>query len=116
MTRHGLWREIGMTALTGIGVCVLGGGFSTAGAAEKETRVFTIKIDGKQAGQYQMTITSQDEHTCTLDGRAEVGAVLFLQEIRVFLSRNRSVDGRTARSSGQQDQRRRQTLPGAGPG
>jgi hypothetical protein len=69
-----------MTVLLGAGVWMLAGGGSMAGAAEKETRVFTIRIDGRQAGSYQMTITGQDEHTFLVTGRADVALSYFLKK------------------------------------
>jgi hypothetical protein len=84
MARQGLRREIGMTVLLGTGVWIWTGGFSTANAAEKETRIFTIKIDGRQAGRYQMTITSPDDHTFLVDGRADVSISYFLRKYEYF--------------------------------
>src|SRR6266849_2163598 len=46
-------------------------GFARA-ANDSEVRDFTTFIDGKQAGDYQMTITSQDDGSITMSGRASI--------------------------------------------
>jgi hypothetical protein len=46
-------------------------GFARA-ANDSEVRDFTTFIDGKQAGDYQMTITSQDDGSVTMTGRANI--------------------------------------------
>jgi hypothetical protein len=45
---------------------------SSASAAESEVREFTIHVDGKHAGSYQMTITSRDNGVTVMSGKAEV--------------------------------------------
>jgi hypothetical protein len=45
---------------------------SSASAAESEVREFTIHVDGKHAGSYQMTITSQDTGVTVMSGKANV--------------------------------------------
>lgn len=75
MVRHGpLW----MLVLIGAGISLLGGSRLMAGAAEKETRVFKIKIDGKIAGEYQMEISSPDERTFVVKGLADVATSYYL--------------------------------------
>jgi hypothetical protein len=66
----------------GAGVCLLGSGLSLASAAETETRLFTVRIDGKPAGSYQMAIRHPDEHTFTVAGQANVFASYFLVKYR----------------------------------
>jgi hypothetical protein len=43
-----------------------------AAAAESEVREFTIHVDGKHAGYYQMTITSQGDGVSVMSGKADV--------------------------------------------
>jgi hypothetical protein len=77
-----LRREARMTVLICIGLCTLGADLSMAGAAEKETRLFTVKIDGRPAGDYQMTISRPDDHTFVIDARANVFISYFLIKYR----------------------------------
>ena len=43
-----------------------------ARAADTEVREFNIQVDGKQAGQYAMTITRHDDGSETMSGQASV--------------------------------------------
>jgi hypothetical protein len=45
---------------------------SRAQAAETEVRSFAIHVDGKPAGNYQMTIAQQDDGSTTVSGQADV--------------------------------------------
>jgi hypothetical protein len=80
MVRQGSRCKTWMTVLLAAGTCLLGGRISIAGAADKETRLFSIRIDGRQAGRYQMTITIQDEHTALVTGQADVALSYFIKK------------------------------------
>ncbi len=54
-------------------------GVAPAVAAESEVREFTIHVDGRHAGSYQMTITSQDNGTTVMSGKADVRLKVFLK-------------------------------------
>jgi hypothetical protein len=53
-------------------------GYSQA-AAETEVREFTIHVDGKHAGSYEMTITSQETGVTVMSGKARVRLKVFLK-------------------------------------
>jgi hypothetical protein len=72
MACHGVRREAWMMILIGVTVWFFGEGLKAAGAADKETRVFTIRIDDKPAGYNLMTISRPDEETFIVDSRADV--------------------------------------------
>ena len=57
-----------------------------AAAAESEVREFTIHVDGKHAGYYQMTITSQGDGVSVMSGKADVRRVAN----QVFVPTNRT--------------------------
>jgi hypothetical protein len=44
----------------------------SARADDKETREFTVRIDGKPAGHYTMTINRQDDGTVIMAGEADI--------------------------------------------
>src|SRR5689334_22993478 len=48
-------------------------------AAETEVREFAIHVDGKHAGTYQMTITSQNTGVTVMSGKAHVRLKVFLK-------------------------------------
>jgi hypothetical protein len=56
--------------LAAAGVLVFAG--LARAASNSEVRDFTTFIDGKQAGDYQMTITTQDDDSVTMTGRASI--------------------------------------------
>lgn len=61
----------------------LGGDLSKTVAAEKETRTFSIKVDGTLAGHHQMTISASDDHVFTVDSEANVSVSrLFIRVYR----------------------------------
>jgi Domain of unknown function (DUF6134) len=82
MAGRGPRRRLWMAVVFCMGLGGLQRGFATAGAAEKETRVFTVRIDGRLAGDYQMTITRPDEHTFVVNARANVFVSYFLIKYR----------------------------------
>jgi hypothetical protein len=79
MARDGLRRVTWMMVWLGAGGFLAGGGFSRADAVEKEKRIFTVKIDGKQSGTYEMAIRCVDDRTF-VDCRANVStSYLFIR-------------------------------------
>jgi len=96
MARHGLWREAGTIVLIALGVCVLGE--SLAAAADKETRIFSIKIDNKPAGTYQMSISRPDDRTFIVVGWADVSiSKLFIKYKYTYQGTEVWKDGRLVR-------------------
>jgi len=96
MARHGLWRISWMTVLIGAGVCSLGE--SITQAAEKETRTFSIRIDNRPAGMYQMTISRPDDRTFIVDSRADVSvSKLFIKYKYNYQGTELWKDGRLVR-------------------
>jgi hypothetical protein len=75
MTQTGCWggpRKRGLTnGLWAVGVLMVAG-ISQAAAAECEVRDFTIHVDGKKAGTYQMAIGIQDNGVIIMTGKADV--------------------------------------------
>jgi hypothetical protein len=70
-----------------------------AAAADAEVRLFNNFIDGKYAGDYRMTITTQDDGTVTMDGQGKAD-IRILPLVRYTYSyRGREVwkDGRLLR-------------------
>src|SRR5438105_15705134 len=82
MAGRGSLREGWMAVLVCTGLCGLQMGLSMAGAAEKETRIFTVRIDGRVAGDYQMAINRPDDHTFVVNARANVLVSYFLIKYR----------------------------------
>jgi hypothetical protein len=78
MAGRGLRRMVWTPVLICTGLNSLLMSVSTAAAVEKETRIFTIKIDGRPAGDYQMTINRPDDHTFVVTARANVLVSYFL--------------------------------------
>lgn len=78
MARHGRWRQAWMLVWIGAGVAVGVGGLARAGAAENETRIFTVKIDGKRAGTYRMKIGCSADGTFTMEGQADIATSYLL--------------------------------------
>jgi hypothetical protein len=70
-------------------------GASRAAAADKEVRDFVNYIDGKKAGTYKMTITTDDKGTVTMMGEADI-ALKFLLRNYTYWYRGTEVwnDGR----------------------
>jgi hypothetical protein len=67
-------REIGRL---GLGVLLVILSFGRAIAAETEVREFHVRIDGKPAGAYHMTIRDQGDQTISMTGQADVHATFF---------------------------------------
>lgn len=82
MPRYGLWYPVGMLVSMSAAVGMLGVNISTVGAAERETRVFTVKIDGTPAGVYKMTITGAEGQRCSVDSQADVATRILLRQIK----------------------------------
>ncbi len=97
MAPDGLRREAWMILLAGAGIWFAGEGLSMAGAAEKETRIFNVKIDGKPAGTYQMTISCPDERTF-VECRADVStSYLFIKYKYTYQGTEEWKDGKLFR-------------------
>jgi hypothetical protein len=75
-------REAWKMVIIGAGACLLAGKLTMAAAAETETRLFSVRIDGRPAGSYQMEISHPNEHTSTVTGRANVFASYFFIKYR----------------------------------
>ena len=43
-----------------------------ARAADNETRLYAVSVDGKRSGDYQLTITRQEDGSCALTGQTDV--------------------------------------------
>jgi Family of unknown function (DUF6134) len=82
MPGHRLRRKAWAVVLVCAALSSLEMSMSIAAAAEKETRIFTIKVDGRPAGDYQMTISRPDDHTFMIDARANVFVSYFLVKYR----------------------------------
>ena len=52
-----------------------------AGAAETELRDFAITVDGKQAGEYHMSIIKQDDGTTLMGGVAQVRVRIWIKTV-----------------------------------
>lgn len=73
-SRREAWKLIVM----GAGVCLLAGRLSAPASAE--TRLFTVQIDGRPAGSFQIAISQTDDRTFTVVGRANVStSYLFIK-------------------------------------
>lgn len=68
-------------------------------AAEPETRAFSIQIDGKPAGTYQMSIVQQDDGSTVVTGQADVklSVGLFMGYTYTYRGRELWRDGRLQR-------------------
>lgn len=53
-------------------LCALTAGATRAGAVETEVRDFAIEVDGKNSGQFVMTITRQDDGTLSMQSQANL--------------------------------------------
>jgi hypothetical protein len=82
MGAQGLRRKVWMAVVVCMGFSSLQISLSMAGAAEKETRIFTIRIDGRLAGDYQMTIDRPDDRTFVVNARANALVSYFLIKYR----------------------------------
>jgi hypothetical protein len=80
MACYGVRGKMGMIMAIGIAAWLVGG--LTARAADKETRVFSIKVDGKPAGDHHMTISRPDEHTTVVESRANVSVSYLLKKYK----------------------------------
>jgi hypothetical protein len=95
MACYGVRRKAWMIFRIGAALGLLGVGLGVGRAAEKETRVFNIKIDDKPAGYHQMTISRLDDHTTTVDSRADVSVSYLIKTFKyTYRGTERWVDGR----------------------
>jgi hypothetical protein len=73
MARNGRrWVGAQAAAVGLVGLLALTPEWSRAGAAEGETRDFTVLVDGKHAGQYHLFIGRQDDGAFVINGQANV--------------------------------------------
>src|SRR6266404_7825336 len=72
MSRHGVRPKAWLMILLVGGGWFLEEGLSKAASAEKEIRIFNVKVDNKPAWYYKMTISCPDDHTFTVDSDAHV--------------------------------------------
>jgi len=86
---------------TGLGLIIAAAGILMLGlpqarAADKETRSFTISVDGKPAGTYQMEIQRQDDGTVTLVAQSDVRVTVLAVPVYTYSYRGQEVwkDGR----------------------
>ena len=95
MACDGVRRKAWMILRIGAALWLLGGDLEVARAAEKETRVFSIKIDDKPAGYHQMTISHPDDHTTSVDSRADVSVSYLIKKYKyTYRGTERWLDGR----------------------
>lgn len=77
-----------------LGLCLFFVSWSPLQADQKETRTFTITVDGKSAGSLQLAITDKDDRTQSVDVHARV-------DVRIYLMRyTYSYDGTEEWSQG----------------
>jgi hypothetical protein len=76
-----------------LGASMIAGG-TQAAAAQTEVRDFAVVVDGKKAGNYQMTVTGQDDGSVVMTGKATI-------EVRYLVYKYRySYSGREVWKSG----------------
>jgi hypothetical protein len=88
------WKLI----VIGTGAWFLSGSLSMVAGAEMETRLFTVRIDGKSGGSYQMTLGQPDAHTFTVVCQANVStSYLFIKYRYTYQGSELWKDGRLTR-------------------
>jgi hypothetical protein len=87
--RRSSWRGPTWLLLASLGLLLPG--IAPARAAEQENRDFDIVVDGKRAGDYQMTITRQDDGTLTLAARSDVQVKVLLLTAYAYSYRGQEV-------------------------
>jgi len=102
MACQGLGCRVCMGLVIGTAVWCMVGSQEAVGAAQQETRVFSVKIDGKKAGLLRMTIRQPDAHTFTVESSADVAVSFFLKKYQ-YMYRGTEVwkDGRLVRLESQ---------------
>jgi hypothetical protein len=62
-----------------------------AAAADTEARDFAVRIDGKPAGEYHMTITRQDDGSVSMSGQADIRCTFYLVRTYTYTYRGTEV-------------------------
>jgi hypothetical protein len=95
-------RRAGLT--TALGLMIAAAGFwlldsPQARAADNETRNFSISVDGKTAGDYQMTILRQADGSVIMTARSDVKVTVLAIPVYTYAYRGREVwkDGQLQR-------------------
>jgi Family of unknown function (DUF6134) len=91
---HGGRHRASANRLTGLllmGVALFVPGWSRAGAADIEVRDFTIQVDGKNAGEYHMTIHRQDDGTVSMAAQSDVQVKVLLVPVYNYTYRGLEV-------------------------
>jgi len=70
---------------------LLAPGSQRARASDIEGRDFTITVDGKQAGDYHMTIRGQDDGTVTLSAQSDVRVTILAVPVYTYSYRGQEV-------------------------
>jgi len=66
-------RRAPVTVMLGLATAgLLAFGLSRARAADAETRVFTVRVDGKKAGEYRLAIQPQADGSVTVSAQSDV--------------------------------------------
>jgi hypothetical protein len=66
-------------------------GLAQAAAADTETRIFAVNVDGKKAGDYQMVIQRQDDGTVVFQARSDVRVTLLAIPVYTYSYQGREV-------------------------
>ena len=78
-----------LVLLAGGGLILPGAG--RAAAADAEVRDFVIQVDGKPAGDYHMTIRSQDDGSVSMSAESDVHVAILLVNVYSYSYRGREV-------------------------
>jgi hypothetical protein len=80
-----------MLGLAAALACLLMLGLPQARAADVETRTFSVSVDGKKAGDYQLTIQRQDDGTITTSAQTDVTVTLLAIPVYTYSYRGQEV-------------------------